>query len=246
MSALRAVEVEVVYGDGTRALAGVSLAVADGETVVLVGESGSGKSTLLKCFNRLVEPTRGRIEVDGDDVATADLESLRRSIGYVQQDGGLLPHWSVRANVEFVPRLFGCPKEKVRHRSTELLELIGLEPEIYGDRRPSELSGGQRQRVAFARAIAAKPKFLLLDEPFGALDPVLRAELQDEVARWQDDLHLTALLVTHDMAEAMKLGDRIVVLREGTVQQDGTPRELRDDPANDYVVALMRAAGVTP
>jgi len=245
MSALRAVEVEVVYGDGTRALAGVSLAVADGETVVLVGESGSGKSTLLKCFNRLVTPTSGRIEIDGDDVTGADLEILRRSIGYVQQDGGLLPHWSVRANVEFVPRLFGCPKEKIHARSTELLELIGLDPAIYGDRRPSELSGGQRQRVAFARAIAAKPKFLLLDEPFGALDPVLRAELQDEVARWQDDLHLTALLVTHDMAEAMKLGDRIVVLREGVVQQDGTPNELRDHPANDYVVALMRAAGVT-
>lgn len=236
----------MIYGDGTRALAGVDVDVDRGETVALVGESGSGKTTLLKCFNRLVTPTRGRVEIDGKDVAAADVEHLRRSIGYVQQDGGLLPHWSVRANVELVPRLFNCPAEKIHGRSTELLELVGLDPATYGDRRPSELSGGQRQRVAFARAIAAKPKVLLLDEPFGALDPVLRAELQDEVARWQDELQLTALLVTHDMAEAMKLGDRIVVLRDGAVQQDGTPTALHEAPANDYVVALMRAAGVEP
>lgn len=244
MQGLAARGVEVVYANGARALRGVDLVVAPGETVALVGESGSGKSTLIKCFNRLVAPTGGTVVVDGRDVASQPAEHLRRSIGYVQQEGGLLPHWSVRANVELVPKLLGWDADRRRTRADELLELVGLDPATFAARRPRELSGGQRQRVAFARALAGDPKVLLLDEPFGALDPVLRAELQDELARWQTALHKTALLVTHDMAEAIALADRIVVLREGVVQQDGRADELRDAPANDYVVALMRAAGV--
>ena len=243
MTALRTRDVDVTYANGTRALRGVDLTVAAGETVALVGESGSGKTTLLKCFNRLVRPSRGTVEVDGTDVGTTAVEELRRGLGYVQQEGGLLPHWNVRANVELVPGLLGWPRARRRERSDALLELVGLSPGEYAARRPRELSGGQRQRVAFARALAADPKVLLLDEPFGALDPVLRAELQDELARWQEELHKTTLLVTHDMTEAMKLGDRIVVLREGAVEQDGTPDTLRDAPATEYVRALLRASG---
>ena len=245
MGHLRADQVDVVYPGDVRALAGVSLEVSAGETVALVGESGSGKTTLLKCFNRLVEPTRGMVEVGGRSVTDFAPEALRRSIGYVQQDGGLIPHWSVRDNVELVPRLLGWEKERRAQRSTELLELVGLDARLSGGRRPSELSGGQRQRVAFARALAADPTVLLLDEPFGALDPLLRAELQDEVARWQAELHKTTLLVTHDLSEALRLGDRVVVLRDGVVQQDAPPQVLRENPANGYVEALLRAAQVT-
>ena len=243
MSALSCRDLTVTYAGGVQALRGVSIAVAEGETVALVGESGSGKTTLLKCFNRMVRPSRGRVEVDGTRVEAVAVETLRRSIGYVQQDGGLLPHWSVRANVELVPWLLDWSRERRTARSDELLALVGLDAATFADRRPSALSGGQRQRVAFARALAADPRVLLLDEPFGALDPVLRTELQDEVARWQQDLHKTTLLVTHDMAEALRLGDRVVVLREGVVQQQAPPDELRAAPANDYVRALLRASG---
>ena len=243
MPVLRCHQLHVTYEGGVDALVDVSLAVESGETVAMVGESGSGKTTLLKCFNRLVTPTRGVVEVHGEPVGTVAPERLRRGIGYVQQEGGLLPHWSVRENVELVPKLLGWDRERRRERSDALLDLVGLDPVRFGDRRPGELSGGQRQRVAFARALAGEADVLLLDEPFGALDPVLRAELQDEVARWQDELHKTVLLVTHDMAEAMRLGDRVVVLREGRVQQTAPPETLRDEPANDYVRALLRASG---
>jgi len=243
MSALSCDDLHVTYPGGVQALRGVSLRVSEGETVALVGESGSGKTTLLKCFNRMVRPSGGRVEVDRTSVDAVAVEDLRRSIGYVQQDGGLLPHWSVRENIELVPWLLDWPRERRVARSRELLELVGLDPASFADRRPSALSGGQRQRVAFARALAADPRVLLLDEPFGALDPVLRTELQDEVARWQRDLHKTTLLVTHDMAEALRLGDRVVVLRDGAVQQQASAAELRAAPANGYVRALLRASG---
>lgn len=243
MTALLARDVHVRYPGGVHALRGVDVEVAPGRTLALVGESGSGKSTLLKCFNLLVRPGEGRVEVDGTDVRTRRPEELRRQIGYVQQEGGLLPHWTVRANVELVPRLLGWPGPRRRARADELLELVGLDPGAHGDRHPRALSGGQRQRVAFARALAADPAVVLLDEPFGALDALIRREMQDEVARWQSELHKTTLLVTHDIGEALQLADEIAVMREGEILQRGTPDDLRRRAEDDYVRALLRAAG---
>ena len=244
MGMLRAQGLQVRYAGGVHALRGVDLEVRSGETVAVVGESGSGKSTLLKCFNRLVEPTEGRVEIDGRPVSAGTPEALRRRLGYVQQDGGLLPHWSVRRNVELVPWLSGWSAARRRERAEELLALVGLDPAEHGARRPRELSGGQRQRVAFARALAADPEVLLLDEPFGALDLLLRAELQDELLRWQSRLHKTVLLVTHDLHEALRLADRVAVLREGRILRLASPDELLERPGDAYVEALLRAAGV--
>ena len=176
--ALEAIGVRKTYADGTVALAGVDLAVAAGETLALVGESGCGKSTLLKLWNRMVEPSAGEVRVSGQGVLEGDPIALRRRIGYVQQDGGLLPHWTAQANVELVPKLLGWEPARREKRATEMLTLVGLDPERYAGRYPGELSGGQRQRVAFARALAANPDVVLLDEPFGALDALTRLELQ--------------------------------------------------------------------
>jgi osmoprotectant transport system ATP-binding protein len=208
----------------------------------VIGESGSGKTTLLRCFNRLVEPDAGRILVGGADAATLDPISLRRGTGYVPQDGGLLPHWAVRRNVALVPWLLGsAPADAAAERA---LRLVGLEPERFGDRRPRELSGGQRQRVAVARALAAGPEVVLLDEPFGALDAITRADLQTVFLGIRRELGLTAVLVTHDLAEAFLLGDRIAVLRAGRVEQVGTAAELRATPATPYVRELLERARV--
>jgi osmoprotectant transport system ATP-binding protein len=223
------------------ALDNVSMEVRRGECVALIGESGSGKTTLLRCFNRLVDPDRGLVMVDGADAAGLDPVALRRRIGYVPQDGGLLPHWRVRRNVELVPRL---QHMELNDLATRALDLVGLEPSVYADRWPRELSGGQRQRVAFARALAARPEVILLDEPFGALDAITRADLQATFQRIRKELAVTALLVTHDLAEAFLLADRAIVMRRGRIEQAGTPAELRNSPASEYVKQLLQRARV--
>lgn len=232
-------DVAKTYGDGTTALAGVSFAVQPGETVALVGESGSGKTTLLRTFNRMVEPSSGAVRVRGRWVADLDPIALRRRIGYVPQDGGLIPHWTVERNVELVPRLLDWDRERRRTRVREMLERIGLDPEVHARRHPAELSGGQRQRVAFARALAADPEVLLLDEPFGALDALTRLELHRQFQELQRDLGKTAVLVTHDLAEAFRLAGRIGVMRAGRLLQLATPEELAAHPAAPYVEALL-------
>jgi len=236
---LEAVGVGKRFDSGADALADVSLAVMHGETLALIGESGSGKSTLLRMFNRLEEPTRGDVRIQGRPAHEMDPIELRRRTGYVPQDGGLLPHWSVARNVEMVPALLGWDTKKRRARCDELLALVGLPPEEYGQRAPHQLSGGQRQRVAFARAIAADPEVVLLDEPFGALDVLTRIDLQDEFVRLKNRLGKTMLLVTHDLREAGRLADRIAVMRAGQIVQIGTLRTLRDAPAESYVGQLL-------
>ncbi|HKH83949.1 MAG TPA: ATP-binding cassette domain-containing protein [Gemmatimonadales bacterium] len=225
------------------ALHDVSVQVQRAQCVVLIGESGSGKSTLLRSFNRLVVPDAGQVLIDGVNAAQLDTIELRRKVGYVPQDGGLLPHWSVRRNVEMVPWLRGMANRA--ELATRALILVGLDPSLFRARRPGELSGGQRQRVAVARALAAEPSVILLDEPFGALDAITRADLQIAFANIRGQLKITTLLVTHDLNEAFLLADRIVVMREGKVEQDAAPHELRDAPATDYVRRLLvRAQGV--
>ena len=229
------------YGQ-TAALDGVSLHVSAGECVALVGESGSGKTTLLRCFNRLVEPDSGIVQVEGQDLADADPIQLRRRLGYVPQEGGLLPHWRVGRNVALVPWLEG--RADAQARAADALERVGLPPATFAERWPRQLSGGQRQRVAIARALAAQPKTVLLDEPFGALDAITRGELHHEFLRLRRELSLTMLLVTHDLHEAVLLADRIAVLRAGRIEQAATPAELRGAPASEYVQRLMRQAGI--
>lgn len=242
--ALEAESVTKVYPGGVEALAGVDLAVERGETVALVGASGCGKSTLLRMFNRMEEPTAGTIRIAGENARLLDPIALRRRTGYVQQEGGLLPHWTVLRNVALVPGLLGWDALRARRRAEELLELVGLPPGRYASRYPAELSGGERQRVAFARALAAEPEVVLLDEPFGALDALTRVELQEEFLRLKVELGKTMLVVTHDLQEAFRLGDRIAVMRAGRILQVATGAELRARPAGDYVRALVgRALG---
>jgi osmoprotectant transport system ATP-binding protein len=224
------------------ALNGVSLRVLPGESVALVGESGSGKTTLLRAFNALTQLDGGRVTVDGADVSAGNPVELRRRIGYVPQDGGLLPHWTVRRNVELVPRLRALSEASAL--ATAALTLVGLDPAVFGGRYPRELSGGQRQRVAIARALAAHPDAVLLDEPFGALDAITRGELRAAFAALRSTLSITTVLVTHDLTEAIALADRIVVLRHGAVLQDATPAALLAAPAGEYVTTLLRRAGV--
>jgi osmoprotectant transport system ATP-binding protein len=230
------------YGPGPPAVDGLTLEVPAGETCVLVGPSGGGKTTALKMVNRLVEPTSGRVLIDGRDVATTDPVTLRRGIGYVIQQVGLFPHLDVAANVATVPRLLGWDRRRVETRVDELLDLVGLEPATYRHRRPDELSGGQRQRVGVARALAADPPVLLMDEPFGAVDPVTRARLQDEFLRLQGSLRRTVVLVTHDIDEALRLGDRLAVLATGgRLEQYGTPAEVLARPATPFVAGFVGA-----
>jgi osmoprotectant transport system ATP-binding protein len=225
------------------ALHDVSLAIPAGASLALIGESGSGKSTLLRTVNRLVEPDAGLVRAGGVDVASVDPVALRRRIGYVPQDGGLLPHWRVQRNVELVLRLNGVPDAPARARAA--LELVGLEPSRFANAWPGELSGGQRQRVAIARALAAEPTLLLLDEPFGALDAITRAELQDAFAAIRARLAMTSVLVTHDLHEALLLATHVVVLRAGRVEQMASPDELVAEPATPYVKLLLQRARVS-
>ena len=224
------------------AVRGANFSVKEGEMFVLLGESGSGKTTLLKMVNRLVEPSEGRVLVGGQDAGALDVVTLRRSIGYVIQQVGLLPHWTVGENIGLVPRLCGWPRADVDARVDELLAMIGMEGARYRDATPDQLSGGQRQRVGLARALAARPRVLLMDEPLGAVDPLLRRGLQREIARIHRELGLTTVMVTHDMVEGLSLADRAAVMRRGEVLQIGTPAELLRSPAHEYVADLMQVA----
>jgi osmoprotectant transport system ATP-binding protein len=226
------------YGDAI-AVDALDLTVARGELLVLVGGSGCGKTTTLKMVNRLVEPSAGCVRIDGVDTTSIAGHELRRRIGYAFQQVGLFPHLDVAANVAITPQLLGWPEERVREQVTALLRRVELEPAEFADRLPAQLSGGQQQRVGLARAIAAEPEVLLLDEPFGALDPITRDTLQRWFGRVRRELGLTTLFVTHDMVEALLLGDRIAVLDAGRLVQIGTPHELLAAPANESVAALM-------
>ena len=227
------------YGD-VIALDGVSLEVAAGTSVALVGESGSGKTTLLRCFNRLVEPSSGAIAVGGVDVREYAIVHLRRMIGYVPQDGGLMPHWRVLRNVALVPSLLAMPTPAAA--AAEALTLVGLPAAQFGARFPHELSGGQRQRAALARALAARPGVVLMDEPFGALDAITRSDLQAAFDELRHELSFTTLIVTHDLAEAARLADELVVMRAGRIEQRGSLDTLLAAPATPYVEMLLDRA----
>jgi len=230
------------FPDGTIAVTDLSLEVPEGEISVLVGPSGCGKTTTLKMVNRLIEPTGGRIYLDDEDVTGVDPVGLRRRIGYVIQQVGLFPHQTIAANVGTVPRLLGWNRDRVTARVDELMELVGLDPTTYRHRYPTQLSGGQRQRVGVARALAADPPVLLMDEPFGAIDPVTRMRLQDEFLRLQDTVRKTIVFVTHDIEEAVKMGDRIAILEIGGVlAQYDTPAEVLGNPASDFVADFVGA-----
>lgn len=241
-SMIRLTGVSKTYDDGTVAVRELDLEVRRGELVCLVGPSGCGKSTTLKMINRLVEPTTGLIEIDGRDVTHGDPVELRRGIGYVIQQVGLFPHQRITANVMTVPLLYGESKATARARAHELMSLVGLDPEQYGDRYPHQLSGGQRQRVGVARALAANPPVLLMDEPFGAVDPVIRGRLQEEFRRLQRELEKTVVLVTHDIDEAVLLGDRVAVFAEGgRLLQYDTPAALLAHPVDEEVATFVGA-----
>ncbi|GHB21637.1 ABC transporter ATP-binding protein [Streptomyces viridiviolaceus] len=229
-------------GNPQPAVDGVSMEIGAGETVVFVGPSGCGKSTTLKMINRLIEPTGGRIRIGGEDVTDIDPVRLRRKVGYAIQSSGLFPHMTVAQNIGLVPKMVGWPKPRIRSRVEEMLDLVGLDPGEFRDRYPRQLSGGQQQRVGVARALAADPPVLLMDEPFGAVDPITRDHLQDELIRLQHELHKTIVFVTHDFDEAIKLGDRIAVLRERShIAQFDTPEAILTNPADDFVSGFVGA-----
>ena len=232
-------QVSKSYDGVSRIINNLSFEVLEGEILMLLGSSGCGKSTILKMINRLIDPTEGRIYLDGKDIQQQDPIELRRSIGYVFQGIGLFPHLSIRENISMVPRLLGWPEDRINNRYRELLELVQLSPEIHADRFPDELSGGQQQRVAVARALAADPAFLLMDEPFGALDAITRDSLQQEFLELKQRLNKTIIFVTHDIVEAVTLGDRIAILHEGRLEQIGTREEILENPATEFVRELF-------
>ncbi|WP_327296085.1 MULTISPECIES: ATP-binding cassette domain-containing protein [unclassified Streptomyces] len=229
------------YADGTTAVDNLSFEVAEGELVTLVGPSGCGKTTTMKMVNRLIEPTGGRIFVGGDDISATNPVELRRRIGYVIQQVGLFPHKTVLDNTATVPHLLGVKRSAARARAAELLDLVGLDPSVHGARYPEQLSGGQRQRVGVARALAADPPVLLMDEPFGAVDPVVREHLQNEFLALQKSVRKTVLFVTHDIEEAVRLGDRIAVYGQGTIEQFDAPAAVLGAPATPYVADFVGA-----
>ncbi|MFD4709561.1 betaine/proline/choline family ABC transporter ATP-binding protein [Streptomyces sp. NPDC056637] len=229
-------------GSAAPAVDNVSLEIKAGETVIFVGPSGGGKTTLLKMINRLIEPTSGRIRIGGEDVTDMDPVKLRRKIGYAIQSSGLFPHMTVAQNIALVPKMIGWSKSKIKARVEEMLDLVGLDPAEFRGRYPRQLSGGQQQRVGVARALAADPPVLLMDEPFGAVDPITRDHLQDELIRLQRELHKTIVFVTHDFDEAIKIGDRIVVLRERShIAQFDTPEAILTNPVDDFVSGFVGA-----
>jgi osmoprotectant transport system ATP-binding protein len=240
---LQYTDVRKSFSAGRAVLDGFTLSVGEGETVALVGPSGCGKTTALKLANRLVDADAGMLTVFGRPAAEQEPVALRRRIGYVIQEGGLFPHWTVRENVEAVPRLLGWDEGRRRGRSDELLETVGLPPAEFGPRRPSGLSGGQRQRVGVARALAARPPLVLMDEPFGALDPIARRAMQKEFASWKSRWESAVLLVTHDLGEAFRLADRVAVLADGRIRQVGTREDLLRAPADAFVREFVSEFG---
>jgi len=231
--------VSKVYDGGVKAVDGISLKIPRGKIVALLGPSGCGKTTTLRLINRLEEPSSGAVFVRGQDVRQQSEASLRRSIGYVIQEGGLFPHWNVNANVATVPRLLGWPRHRITDRVREVLDLVGLPESRFGRRMPAELSGGQRQRVGVARALAADPDLMLMDEPFGALDPGTRESLQDEFKALHARLDKTVVIVTHDIDEAGRLADEIVLLGHGRIIQEGSIHNLLERPASTAVTAFL-------
>lgn len=234
------------YGSSNPAVDHLTLEIPAGSTVMFVGPSGCGKTTTLKMINRLIEPTEGRIVIDGEDVTTMNGDRLRRRMGYVIQAGGLFPHMSVATNIGLVPKMLGWDAQRIAARVDELLNLVSLDPGLYRDRYPKQLSGGQQQRVGVARALAADPPVLLMDEPFGAVDPITRQRLQEEMISIQRELQKTVVIVTHDIDEAIKLGDWVVVFDEGAhIQQYDSPERILAEPANDFVADFVgRGAGL--
>jgi len=228
-----------VFANGTKAVDGLTLSVNEGETLVLLGTSGSGKTTSMKMVNRLIEPTSGRIAIDGTDIMEQDPISLRRGIGYAIQHIGLFPHMTVAENIAVVPGLLGWEETAIRSRVDELLNLVGLGPTLFRDRYPNQLSGGQRQRVGVARALAADPPIVLMDEPFGALDPITREQLQQEFLELESEIRKTIIFVTHDVFEAVKMGDRVAILDKGRLQQAAPPAELVESPGNEFVDSFL-------
>jgi len=223
-------------GQRTPAVARLDLEIEAGDIVAFVGPSGCGKTTTLKMINRLIEPTEGRILIGGRDVTEEDPDKLRQSIGYVIQSGGLFPHWSVAKNIGAIPRVLGWDRKRIAERTEYLLDLVGLDPAVFADRLPKEMSGGQQQRVGVARALAADPPVLLMDEPFGAVDPIIRVRLQDSLLAIQQELGKTIVIVTHDFEEATKLGDKVLILSEGGhVEQYASPEQILTDPATSFV-----------
>jgi osmoprotectant transport system ATP-binding protein len=227
------------YDDGYHALKDLHLEFKKGEISVLIGPSGCGKTTTMKLINRLIQPSSGKIEIDGRDILSLDPVELRRKIGYVIQNIGLFPHMTIAKNVGVVPRLQKWEKSRIDARVKELLDLVGLPAETYADRYPAELSGGQQQRIGVIRALAADPDIILMDEPFSALDPISREQLQDELIRLQQELHKTIVFVTHDMDEAIKIADTIILMKDGEVVQVGSPEQVLRHPANDFVRSFI-------
>jgi len=229
-------------GAGYPAVNDVSLTVNEGEFVTILGSSGCGKTTLLKMVNRLYEPDTGSIILFGEDISTVDVVKVRRRIGYVIQQIGLFPHYTVADNIATVPKLLKWEKAKIDARVDELLTLVALEPKEFRDRYPAQLSGGQQQRVGLARALAVDPKIMLMDEPFGAVDSITREKLQDELVRLHRETGKTFLFVTHDIEEAFKLGDRVLIMNEGTIRQFDTPEATIRHPADPFVASLVNSA----
>ncbi len=236
---------KVYPGSEIPAVAEIELDIPEGEVLVLVGPSGCGKSTMLRLINRMIEPTGGRIIFDGEDVTDVDADHLRRRIGYVIQQIGLFPHRTIAENIGTVPRLLGWDDDRIKTRVDELLDMVGMDPSIYGDRYPKELSGGQAQRVGVARALGADPEVLLMDEPFGAIDPITRDRLQNEFLRLQAELKKTIVFVTHDIDEAIKMGDRIAILRDQSrIAQFDTPEAILAHPANEFVRDFLGSGAI--
>lgn len=233
-----------IFGTSKPAVDDVTFDIEEGEFVVLLGPSGSGKTTLMRMVNRLIEPTSGEIFVEGREIHQISATELRRHIGYVIQAGGLFPHMTVAQNIAVVPKLLGWKKDRIRSRTDELLNLVDLPPTEYARRYPRQLSGGQQQRIGIARAMAADPQLMLMDEPFGAIDAITRADLQNELLRIQRKVGKTVVFVTHDVEEALRLADRITVMRAGRVVQYDTPKNLLGRPADNFVRALLGADDV--
>ena len=232
-------QINKVYDDGFQALKNINLEFREGDLNVLIGPSGCGKTTTMKLINRLIQPSSGTITIGGKDISSVDPVTLRRRIGYVIQNIGLFPHMTIAANVAVVPKLLKWNAPKIERRVDKLLDMVGLDPDTYRNRYPSELSGGQQQRVGVIRALAAEPDIILMDEPFSALDPISREQLQDELIRLQQELKKTIVFVTHDMDEAIKIADHIVLMKDGEVVQQGKPEAILRHPANEFVKSFV-------